>query len=426
MGVVYDYQAAAPILKQRYETQDVLNGFFEDFPLLADTEKDEDSGGGFFQIAVKNARMSTRASTVPLALANGSPDQYFKFNIPTLYNDFAVAQLSLGAVDNASKSEDAMIDLLTEAMDGAYGAGYESQAVQLMNGGGGMRGQVANTSYATTVLTLTNVGDAVKFWEGQVLVASKANDDGANGLGVAVTAPLAGTLTVAGVDYQAGTVTMTANLSSIPLLVTNSGLFVIGDYGTGFPGLNAWNPYTVPTSTVDPMLNYIGGNSGSLGRTQNTVGLSGWRFTGNGAAYVNTLTNALARMNSIGSKASDIYMNYIDWGMFANTQNNLVFVDKAKTPSQNTPELSFETLTMMSGKGAVKIKADITIQQGYARIVEHKHLTLRSNGKIVRPSSNWIGKIWMPSYTDDIVQSRLVTRSFLVCRRPASLAVAQF
>jgi len=425
MSQVFDYQAATPILKVRYETDEVLNGFFEDFPLLADLEKDETSDGGFFQINVKTARMSTRNATVPGALANGSPDQYFKFLIPTLYNDYAVAQLSGPAVDNASSNEGSTIKILTEAMDSAYGTAYESQALQVMNGGGGMRGQIANTAYNTAVATLTNVGDAVKFWAGMVLQVSVANDDGAGGLGVAVTAPVAGTLTVAGVDYQGGTVTMTTNLNSVPLLVTNSGLFAINDYGTGFPGLGAWNPITAPTATVDPMLNYIGSN-GSLNRTQNLVGLAGWRFNGKGASYVSTLTTALARMNSIGAKPDRIYVNPIDWAQMANTQNNLVFIDKSKTPSMNTPELSFESLTIMSSKGPVKIMGDITIPQGYARIVELKHLTLRSNGKICRPANNWIGKIWMPSFTDDIIQARLVSRSFLVCREPKSLGVVQF
>src|SRR5262249_42946895 len=152
--------------------------------------------GGFFQINVKSAHMSTRGYTVPTALANGAPDQYVAYNVPNLYSDYAVCQLSRPAIDGAKTSEDATIKVLTEALDGTYAAAYESQAIQLMGNGGGMRGQVANTNLATTVCTLTNVGDAVKFWQGQSIQVSVANDDGAGGLGVAVTAPLPGALTV--------------------------------------------------------------------------------------------------------------------------------------------------------------------------------------------------------------------------------------
>ena len=409
MSQVFDYAAAGPILKQRYESSPVLTGFFEDYAFLADVEKDETSDGGFFQINVKYAYMTTRNRTVPGALANGSPDAYAAFNIPTLYNAYAVAQLSGTAVDNAKSSEGATIKLLTEAMDGAYISAYEDQAEQLMGNGGGARGQVNNSSVATTVLTLVNAGDAVKWVPGAVVQA--ASTDGTSG------SVRAGTLTVAGVDYQAGTITMTGNLSTgIPAIAQNDYLFMIGDFGTGFPGLGAWNPYTAPTSTL-----FYGQD-----RTKNLVGLSGWRFTGNGAAYENTLTTAFARMCSIGARPDRCYMNPIDWAQFANTQSNKVYIDKAKTPSMNTPELSFESLTMMSPKGPVKIMADITVPQGYARIVELKHLTLRSNGKLCRPANNWIGNIWMPSFTDDIIQARLVTRSFLVCREPKSLGVVQF
>ena len=416
MSQVFDYQAAGPILKQRYEDSGVLNGFFEDYPFLADVPKDESSDGSAFQVTVKSAYMSTRNRTVPGALANGSPDIYQPFNIQTLYNDYAVAQLSMTAVDNARSDEGAMIKVLTEAMDGAYISAYESQANQLMSNGGGMRGQVANTTYTGNVITLTNPGDAVKFWQGQVLQVSVANDDGAGGLGVAATSPLAGTLTVYGVDYGAGTVTTTANLNSIVGLVTNSGLFMIGDYGTGFPGIGAWNPITAPTSTL-----FYG-----VDRTRNIVGLSGWRYNGQGRAYENSLTYLLARMCSAGAKPDRAYMNPIDWAQFANTQTNKVIIDKAKTPAMGTPELSFESLTIMSPKGPVKIMADITVPQGYCRIVELKHLTLRSNGKLCRPANNWIGSMWLPSYTDDIVQARLVTRSFLVSREPKSTGVIQF
>ena len=183
MSQVFDFQAATPILKQRYETAEVLNGFAEDYPFLADVPKDEGSDGLAFQVAIKSAYMSTRNRTVPGALANGAPDQYAAFNVMNLYSDYAVAQLSGTAIDAASSNDGAMVKVLTEAMDGAWESAYESQARQLQSNGGGMRGQVNNTTYTGNVVNLTNVGDALGFWQGQVLQVSVANDDGAGGLG---------------------------------------------------------------------------------------------------------------------------------------------------------------------------------------------------------------------------------------------------
>ena len=421
-GQVYDFQAAGPVLKQKYESKPVENGFLQDHTLLADVAKEENASGAAFQIDVKSAFTSTRNVSVGGALSNGAPDQYVAFNVLNIYKDFVLALLSGEAVDAVQEDEGGMIDLLSESIDGAKESGYESQAQWLHSNGGGMRGQVSNSSYATSICTLTNVGDTLKFWQGQVIQASVANDDGAGGLGVAVTQPLPGTLTVYGVDYQAGTVTFTTNMATgIPLLVQNSGLFAVNDYAQGFLGLAAWNPVTAPSTVANGGTLFL-----NVDRGRNVVGLAGWRFTGGGSPYENTITKALARMSQFRAQPSDGYMNHIDWAQFANTQNAKVIIDKGKTPAVSNADLSFETLTVMGPKGAVRIKPDVNVVQGTMRLVNHKTLYLKSNGKLVRPVRNWIGSMWLPSWTDDILQARFVTRSFLVSRRPMDLGIITF
>lgn len=413
MGQIFDFTAAGPILKQRYETDEVERGFFVDRPFLSDVPKSEDMTGAAFQIAVKFATMSTRAPTVPGALANGSPDQYVAFNVQNIYNDYGVVQLSGPAIDQTSSDEGAMIRLLTEAFDGGYDAAYESMANQLMGNGGGSRGQVNNTSFNSQTLTLVLVGDAVKFWAGQIIQAS--SDDGSNGASNAGTR--AGSLTVQGVDYQGGTVTMTGNLSTgIPAIAQNDYLFMNGDYGAGFLGIGAWNPYTAPTSAL-----FLG-----VDRTKNLVGLSGWRVTGGGAAYEDSTTDLVARMCSIGAKPNRMYVNPIDWGQWAKTQNSKVIYDRGPVSSFSTPELMFEGLKMMTPKGPMDIIADVNIPQGYGRVMDLRKMKLKSNGKICRPSNNWANLMWLPNYTDDTFQTRLVSRAFLAVNDPKSLGVVKF
>ena len=334
MSQIFDLTAAGPILKQRYESKRVQVGFFEERALLADVPKDETAGGAAFNIAIKYAPMSTRNHTVPGALANGAPDQYTTFAVPNgLYNDYAVVQLSGSAVDQASGDENSMIKLTTEAFDGAYDSAYESQSKQLHGNGGSARGQVGSIS--GSVITLTQVGSAVSFWPGQVLQASV--DDGTGGAGV-----YTGTMTVQGVDYQGGTVTMTAApTAGIPGIGVNSYLFMVNDYGIGFVGLAGWNPTTAPTSSSALFFN--------VPRYINVVGLSGWRFVGNGAAYEDSTTDLTTRMCSMkGVKPNRMYVNPIDWGQWAKTQNSRVIYDRASVPSFSTPELMFEALKMMT------------------------------------------------------------------------------
>lgn len=413
MSQIFDLTAAGPILKNRYESKPVQTGFFQQRAFLSDVPKDETIGGGPFQIDIKYAAMSTRAATVPTALANGSPDQYKAFSVPNgLYNDYAVVQLSLAAVDQAQGDENAMVKLLTEAFDGAYDTAYESMSLQLFGNGGGARGQLSNAAFATAVATLVNAADAVKFWPGQVLQASP--DDGTGGGGVR-----AGSLTVAGVDYQGGTVTMTGNLSAgIAAIAQNDYFFMTGDYNTGFVGMAGWNPYVAPTATL-----FFGVN-----RTANIVGLSGWRVTGNGAAYEDTLTDLAARVCSIsvGKPNFKVYVNPIDWAQIAKTQNSKVIYDRASVKGFSMPELSFEALKFMTPAGPADIIADVGQPIGFGQLVDLNFLSLKSNGKICRPSSNWANLQWLPSYTDDLIQTRLVSRAFLACRRPASMGVCKF
>ena len=414
MSQIFDFTAAGPILKQRYESKPVERGFFADRPFLADVPKNETLGGSAFQVAIKYAPMSTRAPTVPGALANGSPDQYAAFNVTNIYNDFAVVQLSGAAIDQTQGDENAMIKLLTEAFDGAYDTAYESQSRQLWGNGGGSRGQIpaSGQTLSSATLTLTNVGDAVNFWGGQVIQA--APDDGST-----PTTVRAGTLTVKGVDYQAGTVTFTVGLSvGISAIAASDFLFMSGDYGAGYVGLGGWNPATAPGSTL-----FFG-----VDRTKNIVGLSGWRVNGYGAGYEDTLTEMVARMCSIGALKGKkrCYMNPIDWAQFAKTQNSKVIYDRGSVASVSTPEVMFEALKMMTPKGPMDIVADVHCPQGVGRVIGIDNVELLSNGKICRPSNNWANLMWLPSYLDDIYQTRLVSRSFLQCRAPYELGVATF
>jgi hypothetical protein len=421
MSQVFTFPSSGPVLKQRYESSKVRKGFFDDRPFLSDVPKDESMSGSAFQFSVKFAAMSTRAISVPTALAAGSPDQYVAFNVTNIYKDYAVAQIAGEAFDAAIDDAGAMIKLQAEALDGAYDSAYESMSLQLYSNGGGLRGVLANTVFTTAVATLTNVGDAVNFWPGQPIQMGAANDDGTGGTGT-INAGNIGY--VIGMDWQAGTVTFSqqqfgvaTNLVTIwPAVAQNCGLFANGDYGAGFVGLAGYNPVAAPSATL-----FFGVN-----RTQNVQGLSGWRIVGNGNAYEDSTMDLLTRMCSIGAKPDRMYINPIDWGQWAKTQNSKVIYDRGQVSSFSTPDLMFEALKMMGPKGPVSIIADVGVKQGSGRVVQLSELALMSRGPICRPSNNWGNIQWLPSYNDDVYQTRLVSRAFLKVLRPAAVGVVTF
>ena len=406
MSQVLDFNAASNILKQRYESDEVETEFVREHPAVADMPKDEKAGGAAFNIAIKYAVMSTRATTVPLALANGSPDQYGKFNIPELYSDYAVMQVTGQALDAAmGAGENAMVKLATETLDGGFLAAYDSVANAMFGNGGGARAQLNGAAISGATVTVLDPQTCLRLWAGQVI--QFASDDGTGGAGVR-----SGSLTVQGVDPIGGTVTFTGNVTAgIPLAGVNDYLFMIGDYNAVFTGLPGWLP--APAFTFTPGTLFFGQD-----RSKNTVGLGGWRFAGNGAAYEDTIAQLVAMVCQYGGKPDRIYVSPLDFVQIAKQQSSKVIFDRATAPAFDHPEIQFEALTFVTPKGKAQIIADAYCQTGHFYVLTMKTWKLYSMGKICRPDNNWVGQMWLPSYTDDSKQARLVTRAFLGCESP--------
>lgn len=404
---ILDFNAVSNVLKQRYEEKPVETAFVKDHPPLLDVPKDETMGGDAWNIAIKYAPTSTRATTVPLALANGSPDQYGKFNIPNLYSDYVPLQIAGTALDAAQGAgENAMVKLAMETLDGGHLAAYDSIANALFGNGGGARGQIASTSTVNTAtITLADSQQALKFWAGQVLQVSA--DDGTGGAGVR-----SGTVTLAGVDPIAGTLTATGNWNSgITNVAASDYIFMNGDYNAVFTGFPGW----IPPKSARPLTStlFFGQD-----RTKNQVGLGGWAYDGAGAAYEDSIAQLVAMVCQYGGNPDRIYVSPLDFVQIAKQQSAKVIFDRAEVPSFTDPSIQFKGLTFVHPKGEAQIIAEPYCPSGHFFALTLSSWTLYSNGKIARPANNWIGQMWLPSYTDDVVQARIVTRAFLGCRSP--------
>ena len=412
MGQVLDFNAASNGLKQRYESDPIITAYIKEHIALADVMKDEKAGGAAFNIAIKYAIMSTRGVTVPIALANGSPDQYGKWNIPELYSDYAVMQVSGQALDAAMGDENAMMDLAKETLDGGYLSAYESQANAMFGNGGGSRGQLnGSTTVNTTVVTIGGTtGDtsqALRFWPGQVVQASA--DDGTGGAGVR-----SGSVTLFGVDQIAGTLTATGNWNSGIAAITNADfLFAFGDYNAVFVGYAGWLPAPSVSTGASLYTSFFGQN-----RTAQRAALAGWNYAGGGASYEDTIAQLTAYVTQFGGNPTRCYVNPLDFIQIAKQQSSKVIYDRATVQAFANPKLQFKGLSFMHSKGEMQIVADAYCPIGHFYVIQPDTWKLYSMGKICRPANNWIGQMWLPSQTDDVVQARIVTRSFLGSRSP--------
>lgn len=146
----------------------------------------------------------------------------------------------------------------------------------------------------------------INVWPGQYLVTS--NTDGTSG------AVDANPTIVLSVNREAGTITTSAAVSwdnAAGGFSNDDYLFLQGDFGAAFYGLDAWIPGTAPTDT------FLGQNRG-LDR----VYLGGVRYTAAAGdpdgTIVRALNNAAVEGALWGAEPEACFMNTLDYGKFLN------------------------------------------------------------------------------------------------------------
>lgn len=136
----------------------------------------------------------------------------------------------------AAADRGAFLDIVRQETDGVIEEMGDCFAFDLYRDGSGVRGR--RSSAATNVITLTVAEDVRNFKVGMLVVA----DDSAGGL-----TPRSGSTTVASIDEDTGTVTLTS-AAAISGFADNDYLFRKGDAGTCMEGYETCTPLTAPTS----------------------------------------------------------------------------------------------------------------------------------------------------------------------------------
>lgn len=161
----------------------------------------------------------------------------------------------------------------------------------------GSAGRLNNTVVATTIGTLADAAD-VWGWRKDEVAKLSASADG-SGL-------KAGTLTVASVQRQAGTITFTGNISAgVGTAATTDYLFLDGDATLASAGLADWVPDTAPTSTP-----FYG-----VDRTVEPDFLGGIRIDAtDGRSIANALVDAVSAVQNLGGDPDTVFMNPVTFG----------------------------------------------------------------------------------------------------------------
>ncbi len=389
-----DLSSFASALKQHYTDDRVQNMVYKDNPLLAMIAKMEEFGGKNLPIPIIYGNPQRRSADFATAQANSSSSKLKDF-VLTRNHDYSLAAIDNETLEASKGNANAFMEAATTEIDGAINSATRSLAIAMYRTGSGSIGQVANTGFATPVLTLTNPDDVTNFEVGMILQAS--TDDGGGSVE-------SGTLTVDGVDRDAGTVTMSGNLSAgIATIAQNDFVFAEGDYDQKVKGLLAWLPSTAPDST--PFF--------TVDRSSDVTRLAGIRYDGSAQPIEEALIGAASRVAREGGKPDTCFLNY---SKYADLEKAL----GSKVQYVNNPvtaEIAFRGILINGPRGPIKVIPDQNCPSDRAFMLQMDVWKLYSLGKAPKILDTDGLKMLRQSSADG-VEARVGYYAQVGCRAP--------
>lgn len=354
-----DLTSFAAALKQHYTQDRVENMVYQDNPLLAMMPKMEDFGGKNLPIPIIYGNPQGRSATFSNAQGNKTNSQLKDF-VLLRARDYSLASIDNETLEASKGNANAFLEAATVEIDGAIHSAARSLAIAMYGSGSGTIGVVANSSFATQTLQLSDIESVTNFEVGQTLQVSAT--DG-------TTSVRSGTLVVDGVDRDLGTVHMTQNLSTgIAAIAQGDFISVQGDYALKVSGLLAWLPSSSP-STSDSFF--------SVNRSSDATRLAGIRFDGSSMPIEEALIGAAARVAREGGKPDYCFMNYSQYANLEKALGSKVQYIDMKV----NPEIAFRGIQINGPRGPIKIVPDQNCPSDRAFMLQMDVWKLYSLGK---------------------------------------------
>lgn len=230
--------------------------------------------------------------------------------------------------------------------------------------GGGQRGQLNNTTTATTVGTLLQAADITGF-EVQMKI-DLSGDDGYNNGGALGGVRSGGPLTIVALDRTAGTVTFNANISTLTGATTTDYLFRNGDYSLGPAGVLRWLPTTAPTS---------GDNHFGVDRSVDVVRLAGIRYTGASGNKEETIIDAAELASREGAEDLVCYLNNLDRADIVKSLGSKAIYEPVQS---SDGDIGYRALKIEGPDGPIEVLSDVNVPRGQFFLLDMSTWRLKS------------------------------------------------
>lgn len=292
--------------------------------------------GGTLAIPLKYANPGGRSATaanVFTALGNQvTAGKYARFLL-TRASEFASVQLGAEVLHASKRDAGAFAAARKSEVDGMLDELGRALSLNLYGDGTGVVGQ--RGSINSNTVTLSSADDAKNFRVGMT-VESGPNADGSS--------LNSGTTTVAGVNEDAGTVTLTS-AAALSGFSDNHYLFEAGDSGNiKMVGLAGWIPLTAPTSTP-----FFG-----LDRSVDTTRLGGVRLDATGNSIEDNLMFVAERIFRVGGKPDIALINPVNFTTLSKSYSAKIEFEGGG----GTATMGFETIKIATSAGVIKVYPD--------------------------------------------------------------------
>lgn len=349
------------VLKQKYPSEKVVRIAYETDPFLNRIKKNTNFGGASLRVSLVYGAPQGRSVSYSLSRTNRTTSSMAGFTL-TRVKDYAHAGIESEAVLAGTGGDNSTLDTLKVTTEGLIYTIRRSLERGVYGDGSGKLGAITNTSFATAVATLADPSQAVNIEVGMKVVLCQPTSPFTPRTGTAVT--------VNAVDSDAGTVTLSANLSTFTSVAAGDLIVVEGDANGLMKGLAAWLPTTAPT----------GGDSFfGTDRSVSPTRLAGVRWAASGGDKVDTLMRANVRLNMEGGNPSKriALLNPLDYGDAAIALGSKAIMEPMKS---STGDFGFDALKLHSPGGVLPLLGSNNVPKGEFFIVQEDTWTLHSLG----------------------------------------------
>jgi len=364
----------AALLKTHYygNANTIKDLTYGESALLALIKKKEDAAQtNAWPITIGHNQSSSASFAASQAIAGNITAKQWAITMARHYN---TAQIDGDLIAYSKNDNNMFIREAAASIDSSFRGAARRLSLHLFREGWADLGRLQDSSLGVTTLTLGASTGQRRDWARnfEVGMVIQLADSQAG----SVLKNSGGTVTVNGVDTEAGTLLLSGNISSITGAAQYDFIFPRGERQDAaspvrqvMAGIGAWIPSSAPGATA-----FFG-----VDRTTHVTRLGGQRVNGTSMTIREAFRQAAVAVSREGGKPSHVFCGFDRWNDLAGELGSSV--EYGDIQPDETANISFRSIILNGPKGPIKVVADNACPEDRAFMLDIDTWCLLSAGK---------------------------------------------